>query len=486
MNLPLPTQSYQSRSKPFSSQRLLNLIIDKSADNSTQSKYMLIGAPGLELLAQGTNTYPVLGMMFLHNYLIIATAVGIYVEYLVGGILNMIVSKTWTELELENPGSGDIQMASNGDDIIILNRNATEDGRGRMVVVTGDSPIAEEWTIDFPTVEAENYPDYTSVACISGVFIASCQIGNTSYVQFTDVLDTNFQYAFQLDTAMNNLRGLATNMREVWAFSPNSIEVLAPTGEAGNDFFAHVQGAYLNKGCKYSDSIATYETSFLLYGTDDVVYMTNAYQLKPISTPAIHDMIASWGPITNVIGQVFSVGGHQFYQLKFKGPNKTLWYDLTIGTWLERETGNGNEWLGEYVVRGQDGQLIVSSTNTAALYRMGLGYYTDNGQTIVKEFVFPTLESEDKKRMFYYSLTLDVDMGLAPNDTDVIQLCWSDDGGYTWGPWRQLPLLDGVFNKKMQFRRLGSSMQRTYRVKTITNSKLNVIRATIDAEEGQV
>lgn len=486
MNLPLPTQSYQSRSKPFSSQRLLNYIIDKSADSATQSKYMLIGAPGLEQFAVGTSTNPVLGMMFLHNYLIIATSYGIYVEYPTGVTLNQIVVVSWASLGLENPSSGDIQMATNGDDIIVLNRNATSDGRGRMVVVTGDSPIASEWTIGFPEVEAENFPDYTSVTCISGVFLASCQIDNKSYVQFTDVLATNFQYAFQLDTALNNLKGLASNMREVWAFSPNSIEVLAPTGEKGNDFFAHVQGAYLNKGCQYSDSIATYETSFLFYGTDDVVYMSDAYQLKPISTPAIHDMIISWGKPTDVIGQVFSVGGHQFYQLKFKGINKTLWFDLTIGTWLERETGNGGEWLGEYIIRGQDGQLIVSSATSAVLYRMSLQYYTDAGETIVKEFVFPTLESEDKKRMYYYSLTADIDMGLAPNDTDTVDLCWSDDGGYTWGPWRTLPLLDGVHTKKLQFRRLGSSMQRTYRVRITSSSKVNVIRATIDAEQGQV
>ena len=46
MNLQLPQQTYQSRSKPFSSERLLNMLFEPSSAN--KGVYMLVGAPGLK------------------------------------------------------------------------------------------------------------------------------------------------------------------------------------------------------------------------------------------------------------------------------------------------------------------------------------------------------------------------------------------------------------------------------------------------------
>ena len=65
-------------------------------------------------------------------------------------------------------------------------------------------------------------------------------------------------------------------------------------------------------------------------------------------------------------------------------------------------------------------------------------------------------------------------------------LDWSDDGGYTWGKERTISLGDyGRYNKKIQFRRLGSSTMRTFRVRMNTKSMVNVLRASLDLEEGE-
>lgn len=490
MNLPLPQQTYQSRSKPFSSERLLNLLLEQAGD-----AYMLIGAPGVEKYYDFGANVRVLGMCYIRDYLVLATTNDIYILYKEeraqspnGYEIRQILKKSWNDIGLPTPGNTLVQMVTNGDTVLMLN---SAEGVGKMAKadLVGDDPLdPKSW--DVYKIEAQGDIKYTSIAYISGVFLASCEINKDSYVQFTDVLGTNFDYAFQLDTSLSNLTALYGNMREVWAFGANSIEVVAPTGQPGNDFFAHVSGAYINKGCVCKNSIAVYETSYIFYANDNVIYMSNGYSLKPISTPPLLDMIKSWGTLdTNkdrdgVIGQVFSVAGHTFYMLKFKKFGKTLWYDLTTGSWIERETGDGKEWEGDFVVRRPNGELVVSSSTSSKMYRMDSNYYSDDGEYICREFVFQTLSIEGKKRMFFYNLTLEIDSGLGPDD--LIMLDWSDDGGYTWGKERTISLGDyGRYNKKIQFRRLGSSTMRTFRIRMNTKSMVNVLRASLDLEEGE-
>ena len=492
-DLPLPQQTYQSRSKPFSSERLLNLLLEKGGQGS--NKYMLIGTPGLKEYYDFGGGKPVLGMIYLRDFLIVSTNDDILVLYKDKlGAIKKITSFSWrSHLNLQNPVSP-VQMVTNGDDVLILNSEAK-----KMVVVTCSvndpergMQVPGNWSASQPATPPDqpSTTAYTSIAYISGVFLASCQIDGVSYVQFTNVLDREFQYKLQLDTALTNLSALKGNMREIWAFGANSIEVIAPTGEADNDFFAHVPGAYINKGCVCKNSIATYESAFLFYGTDNDIYISSGYGLKSIATPALLDMIKSWGVLEtedqrkSVIGQVFAQGGHMFYVLKFKTFGKTIMYDLTTGSWLERETGDGQEWEGEYIVRRPSGELLVSSKDKPLLYKMDTSYYTDNGQTICREFVFATLTLPDKKRMFFRSLTLEIDTGLGPNDK--VMLSWSDDGGYTWKKERMLELGSvGQYNRKLQFRRLGSAITRTFRVRLSTASLINVLRANVEFEQEQ-
>ena len=491
MNLPLPQQTYQSRSKPFSSERLLNLMLEQAGD-----AYMLVGTPGLEKHYDFGAGVKVLGMCYIRDYLVLATSNHVYVLYKEerpqepeGYVIREIVKKSWNDIGLYSPGNTLVQMVSNGDTVLLLNSDEKVRKMAKVDLIGPETPLLpESWEVY--KLDTPESLVYTSIGYISGVFLASCEENKASYVQFTDVLDTKFKYSFQLDTALSNLTALKGNMREVWVFGANSIEVVAPTGEPGDNFFAHVHGAYINKGCVCKNSIATYETSYIFYANDNVIYMSNGYSLNPISTPALLDMIKSWGTLDTdrdrdgVIGQVFSIAGHTFYMLKFKKFGKTLWYDITTGSWIERETGDGGEWEGDFVARRSNGELVVTSSTSSKMYRMDSNYYSDDGKYICREFVFQTLSTEGKKRMFFYTLTLEIDSGLGPNDS--VMLSWSDDGGYTWGNERTISLGDyGHYNKKIQFRRLGSSTIRTFKVRLSTKSMVNILRASLDVEEGE-
>lgn len=494
MDLQLPQQSYQSRSKPFSSERLLNMLFEKAP---MSNKYMLIGAPGLKEyydLGDPQNN-KVLGMIYLADCLIYVNRTGIYVVYRDNdGILRTITSKLWTSLvgvDASKWPNSNVKLVSNGQTVMLLNSEAKK--LFYIDLIDENKYSANSWVIGAVEVpEGSADARYTSLTYITGVFVASCQLSGNSYVQYTDVLGHELKHAFQLDTALTNLTALASNMRELWCFGANSIEVIAPTGEADENFFAHVQGAYANQGCVCKNSIATYETIFFFYGSNGAIYAAENYSnLKQISTPALLDMIKSWGSLDtqadkdSVVGQVYTQDGHTFYLLKFKKFGKTLLYDITTSSWSERETGDKKEWEGDLVIRRPNGEIIVSSTTTDKLYIMSSDVYTDNGEFICREFVFGTLKTEGKKRMFFYSLTLDVDVGLGPNDK--VMLSWSDDGGYTWVSERMLGMGKvGEYRKKLQFRRLGSSTLRTFKVRFATASMVNVLSASVELEEGLV
>lgn len=487
MNLQLPQQTYQSRSKPFSSERLLNMLFEKAPGSSA---YMLIGTPGLKEYYDLGGNQPILGMIYLRDFLVYVTTDIIRVVYKrpdTGEVVE-VVSKYWATEGWTQP-TAPVQMVCNGDTVMMLN---PDNKKLYFVDLFGENSLdPTSWNIA-SVITPNSDAQYTSIAYITGVFVSACQITGNSYIQYTEVLGHEMVYSFQLDTELTNLSALVSNMRELWCFGANSIEVVAPTGEADNDFFAHVPGAYVNQGCVFKNSIATHETVFYFYATNGMIYAADNYSsLKEISTPALLDMIRSWGTLDTqkerdgVIGQIFTQNGHTFYLLKFKKFGKTLQYDITTSSWVERETGDGGEWEGEYVIRRPNGEMLVSSGTTDKLYTMDPLTYTDNGVPICREFVFETIKSEAKKRMFFYNLTLDVDVGLGPNDR--VMLSWSDDGGYTWCGQRMLHLGDiGEYRKKLQFRRLGSSTLRTYRVRFSTASMVNVLSAAMDAEEGLV
>lgn len=491
MKLSLPQQTYQSRSKPFGSERLLNMVMEPSA---IEGEYMLIGTPGLKeyYTFESTGNQPILGMIYLRDCLVYVNYDGIYVavKRAVGDgfTVDIVFSKTWSALGIRAKDwpTSPVQMATNGNSVVLLNQ---ENGMLFYVELTGDNRYSSaSWSIGQCVTTTANIT-YSSVCCMASVYFATCQIGRDTYVQFTDVLAHEFKYSFQLDTALSNLSAIASNMRELWVFGANSIEILAPTGELGDYFVSHVEGAYINKGCVCKNSVATYESIFYFYGTDNSVYASSGYGVQEISTPAILDMINSWGGVdyddrSSVVGQVFVYRGHPFYMLKFKNLGKTLMYDILSGAWIERESGAAEDWEGHYIARRPTGEIIVSSKDKPILYSMDNEFYTDNGVPIRREFVFGTITQEAKKRMFFKTLTIEIDSGLGPDDKLI--LSWSDDGGYTWGKERMLGLGKvGQYNKKIQFRRLGSSITRIFRVRLTTASMINVLRADIDFDIGQ-
>ena len=177
MQLQLPQQSYQSRSKPFSSERLLNMIFEKAPN--TQN-YMLIGTPGLkEYYDLGeTDNNPILGMVYLADCLIYVTFSGIYIARRDNlGNIHLVTSKAWRDFFGANATrfpTTRVQMESNGQTVVLLNPNAKRLYYVDLLDTNVASP--DSWEIGaVPVPEGSEDAQYTSLSYITGVFVASCQ-----------------------------------------------------------------------------------------------------------------------------------------------------------------------------------------------------------------------------------------------------------------------------------------------------------------------
>lgn len=70
--------------------------------------------------------------------------------------------------------------------------------------------------------------------------------------------------------------------------------------------------------------------------------------------------------------------------------------------------------------------------------------------------------------------------------SDVIQVCYSDDGGRNWSNWRELDLGEtGEYRKRLRARRLGSARQRVWWIRTSAPQTVQVLGAVAALEAAE-
>lgn len=370
-------------------------------------------------------------------------------------------------------------MVDDGDHLFLLHSN----GKGYYIEENSDGKLEFKQVQD-DLDAGEEYQKLKSVCYLAGRFIGVDYSAGT--IRWTEVLDPNgwntLNY-IQSETSINELTAVRSNTREAWVFSPKNIEVYTPTGSSESpSAFARVPGAYIDKGCKYKNCIAINQNQFYWVSTDGCIYRNNGYNPEKISTVALENEIMNYGEQEDILGQIYAQAGHIFYVVKFKTAKKTWCYDISTGLWHERES-NDSEWKGDLIISAWN-HTYVSDKDKSILYDLDLNAGTDNGDVIKREFVFPTIKNEEF-RTFHRRLEIDMDTGFSNGENLFLQ--YSDDGGYTWSNEYWVNLGEKAeYNRKLEWRRLGSAISRIYRVKMSTTNRVNIIGAYIDIKKGTV
>lgn len=443
-------QSYQLDSKPVSVQRCVNWYAEIQQEG--KSKTVLYPTPGLlKKLTLGTT--PVYGLHVVDGTLYAVTATKLY-----------SISSAWSATELASVTiAGPCSMANNGTSLVFV------DG------TNGYSYNTSTATLTTLTTASNWYPanrvDFQDQYLIfnrsgTGQFFISNLSDPTTY----SALD--FATA---EGAPDDTIGIIVDHRELWLFGEKSIEIWQNTGGAAFPF-ERVAGAFIERGCAASLSLAKNDNTVFWLGDDRIVYRANGYTPQRISTHAIETAIDGYSTVSDAVAWFQDTKGHKFYWLTFPTANKTWVYDVASGLWHERSyrdtvTGGEKRHRAGCYAKAYNTH-VVGDYSTGEIYALDHDTYTDDGDTIRRLCSSPYVHS-GREWVYQSSLEIEFEAGVGTTSGQgsdpQVMLRYSDDGGRTYSneKWRSIGA-KGAYENRAFWKRLGRFRTRTFEV-TITD-----------------
>jgi hypothetical protein len=383
---------------------------------------------------------------------------------------------------------GPVSMADNGIALMVV------DGANYYFSTLGTTSLTQGTSPNF-------LGPATQVIYQDGVFIFNIPGTNQFFV--SDTLATTFSGVFDAkSTSPDLLVGIISDHRNLWLFGQKTTEVWFDAGNPPpSTQFSLIQGGFIEVGLAAQFSLQKINNTFLFVGQDPrgtgVVYAITGFQPTRISTHAVELYIQSLGDISGTTSWTYQENGHQFYALNFKNASgisvgtSTWVFDLTTSLWHERVyLSNGQ--FSRSLIEGHDyvaNMHVVGDYQSGNLYQMSSTVYTDNGNPIPRQRVFPHLNA-DMKRIFYSLLQLDLEPGIGTDginqgNNPQAMLQFSDNGGNSWSSekWAAIGQI-GQKKNRVIWRRLGQARDKVFRVTITDPVKVVLIGAEIIAGAG--
>ena len=339
----------------------------------------------------------------------------------------------------------------------------------QLVATTGPGFVIEDsYSTNSGVVKASSGTYMDGYAIVSQPSSAQINISALYNFESWDVLDFAVKEGYP-----DHIAALIADQSNLYLLGRQTMEIWRDTGNA--DFpFQRIPGEVLALGCVAQYSVDKLPDGIAMLGTDfrggPAAFLIQGYQWSRISTPPLEKIWQNYSRFDDAVGYAYLDAGHAFWVLSFPTANVTWVYDRSEDQWHRRSSGAT---LGppETAPRTRGylhgycwGQHFVGDYSTGQIYKQSLDYYDDAGTAIVRQRIASHIANENK-RIFYSQFTLDVQTGEIPNPT--FTLDWSEDGGYTWSNQHtQTPSWAGTgkYNTRFNWRRLGHSRMRTFRV----------------------
>lgn len=470
--IPFVGPSYQARSLNADAQRALNCFVELDG-TSNRAPSALYGTPGLRKVA----TLPTGGCRA-------AIAEKGYAWIVAGNTVYKVSSAyTVTTIGTIGTSSGQVSMASNGSEILIV------DGSSGYIVSTTGNTVTQIADTDFPNgVKRAAYQDGYFIVTGDGsqkFYISGLLAGST-----WDGLD--FASA---EGAPDNTIGLISDHRELWLFGDTSAEIWVNTGNA--DFpFERSGNTFIEHGCAAAASVAKLDNTVFWLGADDrgtgIVWRAQGYTPNRLSNHAMEKAMAGYSTLADAQAFTYQQEGHGFYVLHFPTAGATWVYDVATNLWHERawrnpNTGALNRWRANvHVMLG--GKNLVGDHEDGRLYVLDMDYYLDDADPILRVRAAQTVE-QMQYRLFYSMLQIDMETGVGletgQGSDPVVMLRYSNDGGHTWSNERTATAgKTGEYGARCMFWRLGMGRNRVWEISMSDPVKFAVLGALVEAEQG--
>jgi hypothetical protein len=464
----LPVQitggSYQSQSKPLSSQQTVNFY--PKATPLAKEKFVLFSFPGLKLAGAPT------GLLGIDRGL-----------HRMAEVLYQV--KGQTLYRIAKSGAHTILGAILGIDRCIM----ANDGINLFIVsITGVYQYNSD-TVTISLVTDVNIVGAKSVAFINNQFIYT----NDLFSVISNVGDGSTANGLNIIGE----ESLPDNMVRDYIFddiiyraSQRSIVAWYNSGQ-GNPPIERLQGRIFQVGLAAINSIDRTDEAFYWLGDDFSIYQSTAGAKSKISTDAISNEIQTYSTVADAIANVFIIDGINFYSINFPSGGKTFVLNESLGKqgWFELSSGmsNGN-YQGTSLIECY-GKTFVADVENGNVYTLDAKTYTNNGETIKRVRTTGNVNSEPfgvngkliqmSKAKFIMESGVGLISGQGENPRIMVE--YSDDGGFTFkhGSWPKVGRL-GERTLQIQFFNLGKFYDRIFRISTTDPVSYSIFSATID------
>ncbi len=462
MKIPFAKQAYESRSRPFSAQRCVNLYMEPGVEG-TQTESVLYGTPGFITFAN-LGAGRIWGMHVMGANLYVVSGNNVYVVDSTSGATNLGSVGTVANV---------VMMDDDGTHVIILLEN------GAAYLATASTLVQ---ITDGDYVSASSVTVLDSFTMFSEASSAIFQISALNDATAYDPLDIA-----TVEGISGNLVCIKAFRGECWMFKQFSTEVYYNSG-AGSFPFIPIGSATMQRGCAAKRSVAVESNTIMWLGDDRIVYLAQGYTPTRVSTFAIEKDIETYATISDAEAFIYTEEGHKFYVLTFPTEDVTWVYDLTTRLWHERESFGYGRWRASSYAFF-NGRNLVGDFQTGKIYQLDLDTYTENGTMIRRIATTPPIWADTNRITFdRLQVTFDPGQGLltGQGSDPVAMLRFSDDGGFTWSNERVVSIgQTGLYKNRAVFRRLGGGIREKVFELTVTDPILvNITGAFADIRVG--
>lgn len=455
--------SYQSRSRPLSSQQTVNWYPQYS--DLAKDKFVLLPFHGLKYLSNNTGADR--GFHRMDEVLYQVKGSNLY--------------------EISSDGTHTSRGAVSGTARCIM----ADDGVNMFIVVPGEYVYQYNATSKaFAEVTTSTIAGANSVDFFNNQFIYTFdQISTVSKVG--NGAESNGQIAEE--TLPDGLVRDFVFDEVIYRCGTRSIVAWYNSG-VGTPPIDRLQGRIFNAGLAAIHSINKTDDAFYWLGDDYKIYRSRAGAKDVISTDAISNEITRYSDVSDAIGNTFTIQGQDFYALTFPAGNKTFVYSELLGQqgWFELSSGlDGGAYQATSLISAY-GKTICSDVSNGNVYTLDPDTYTNNSAPIRRVRATQAIDGAilGKKgrrvQMSKAKFIMETGVGILTTPEGVgenprIMIEYSDDGGRTWvhGGWARVGRL-GEFTLQVEWFNLGTFYERIVRISTTDPVNYSIYSATID------
>lgn len=451
-----------SRSRAVSAARAQNLYFERRPVGE-RSEIVAYGTPGLDLFADAGDT-PWRGLMPMET-----------TDFLYGvhrGVLKQVDNAgAITNRGTLNTQTGRVSMAHNGTLSLMV------DGTNGYTYTPSSTTFAQVSDGDFLN-------GAKTVTWLDGYFVV--EDGDVFAIS-TDGTTWDASERAVPESSPDGIVSVFADHGELMVFGENTTEFWVNTG--ATDFpFAPLKSSTAEWGCASAWSICKFNDSVAFLAKNRMgqvsVAQMQGYIPRILSTPDVDHEINGYASVTDATAYSYMDGGHPMYRINFPAADRSWLYDGLTGHWHPVKSQGIGRHRGEigvnYLARS-----IVSDYSSGRLYRMNPDTYSENGAQIERELVSENVSAPDRNRFQVDCLRLDMEVGVGlvsgQGSDPQVMLQVSRDGGNSWGHemWRSFGKI-GQYKRRVEWRRLGTSDQFTFKIRVTDPVKVVFTSATIN------